>query len=227
MAFWSGTEEAYATAPLFSELSLGGVPSSAGGGEPGEFVAPPPMPDLPPQEFIPPPQEGEPMLPPPMPPPPMSPPPPFPTGTYLPGGAPLSGALLSLVPEQLTVSLQELVTVTVRVDSVAGLSDALFSIAYDPNVLEFRQAIEGDFLRRDDWPTAFSAVASPEPGRVELRMARLSDVDGGSGSGVLCTLVFLGKRAGASPVTVADGHFSGPEQAVVSVSSRRGVVVVR
>ncbi|MEW6325582.1 MAG: tetratricopeptide repeat protein [Nitrospirota bacterium] len=224
LAFWSGTEEAYATAPMFSGLSFGGSPSSAG--EPGEFVAPPPMPEFPPSDAPPmePPQEVPP--PPPMP-PSMRPPPPFPSGTYLPADGRPSGGVIRLAPEQPTISAQESIRVEVRADNVEKLSEALFSVAYDPNVLEFQRAVEGDFLGRENWPTTFSASADPESGQVELRLLRLSDVDGSRGSGVLCTLVFRGKGVGASPVTVKDGQFTNPDHAPVPVTSHRGVVVVR
>ncbi len=223
--FWSGTEDAYSTTPLFSELSVGGVPSAAGGGEAGEFVAPPPAPELPPLPEQGPPPQGVPMPPPP--PPLMRPPSPSPSGAYSPDVLrPVSGALIHLVPEETAVAPNQDIVMTIRADNVAALSDAEFSVVYDPEVLEFRRAVEGELLGQGGWSTDFSALIGSATGQVDLRLLRLSDVEGANGSGVLCTLVFVGKKAGASTVTLAQGQFAGPDHATLPVALRRGVVVV-
>ncbi len=226
LAFWSGTEEAYSTTQLFSGLAFGGS-SGTSGGDSGEFVPPPPMPDLPPDQ--PPPAFQEAPVPvPPIPPPPVRPPPPVPAGAYLPElPPPAASAVLRVAPAQLSVAEREPVTMVVRADEVSGLSEAEFVVAYDPAVLEFDHAIEGGLLSQEGWATSFSAIPNPELGQIDLRITRLSDVHGAQGSGALCTLIFRSKTPGASSVTVVPGAFTGPDHAAVSVTARRGVVVVR
>jgi general secretion pathway protein D len=234
LAFWSGTEEAYSTTQLFSGLSYGGTSGGSGGGsggDSGEFVQPPPMfepppmPDLPPQDQPPGFQES-PVPVPPIPPPPVRPPAPF--SSYLPElSAPGPSAVIHVVPAQLSVVERQPVTMVVRADVVAGLSEAEFVVSYDPAVLEFDRAVEGGLLSQEGWATAFSAIPKPELGQIELRITRLSDVRGAQGSGALCTLIFRSKMPGASSVTVVPGAFTGPDHAAVSVTARRGVVVVR
>jgi general secretion pathway protein D len=226
LAFWSGTEEAYSTAPLFSGLAFGGT-SGGSGGDSGEFVQPPPMFEPPPMPEPPVPQEA-PVPVPPIPPPPVRTPPPFPSGAYLPGlPSPAPSAMIRVAPEQLSVSEGRPVNMVIRADAVSGLSEAEFVVTYDPAVLEFDHAVEGGLLSQEGWATSFSAIPSPEPGQIDLRITRLSDVRGAQGSGVLCTLVFRSKASGASSVTVVPGSFTGPDHAPVLVTARRGVVVVR
>ncbi|MBI3621930.1 MAG: hypothetical protein HY208_07080 [Nitrospirae bacterium] len=227
LAFWSGTEEAYSTAPLFSGLSFGGASGGGGGsgGDSGEFVQPPPMFEPPPMPE-PPVQQEVPV--PPMPPPPVRTPPPFPSGAYLPGlSPPAPSAMIRVAPEQLSVAEGQQANMIIRADAVSGLSEAEFVVTYDPAVLEFDHAVEGGLLSQQGWATSFSAIPSSEPGQIDLRITRLSDVRGAQGSGVLCTLVFRSKASGASSVTVEPGAFTGPDHAPVSVTARRGVVVVR
>jgi general secretion pathway protein D len=220
LAFWSGTEEAYSTSQLFSGLSFGGI--SGGGGDAGDFIAPPPVPQEQPTE------RKAPARVPPIPPPPARPPSPFPSGSYLPiDPSSIGGAVVHVTPEQLSVSAQEPVSIVVRADQVSNLSEAEFVISYDPAVLEFDHAVEGGLLSQGDWATSFSAIPNPELGQIDLRIARLSDERGAQGSGALCTLIFRSKTAGASPVTVVPGSFTNPDHAPVPVTARRGVVVVR
>jgi hypothetical protein len=135
--------------------------------------------------------------------------------------------MIRVAPEQLSVSEGRPVNMVIRADAVSGLSEAEFVVTYDPAVLEFDHAVEGGLLSQEGWATSFSAIPSPEPGQIDLRITRLSDVRGAQGSGVLCTLVFRSKASGASSVTVVPGSFTGPDHAPVLVTARRGVVVVR
>jgi general secretion pathway protein D len=229
LAFWSGTEEAYSTSQLFSGLSFGG-PSVSSGGDAGEIVSPPPIPESPTAP------QGEPQTPqsapmpgPPIPPPPVRPPTPaFPSGSYLPVEPSSVGrAIVHVAPEQLFVAAQESVSVVVKADQVSNLSEAEFVLSYDPAVLEFDHAVEGGLLSQGDWATTFSAIPNPELGQIDLRIARLSDVQGAKGSGALCTIIFRSKSSGASPVAVVPGSFTNPDHTPVPVLARRGVIVVR
>jgi len=227
LAFWSGTEEAYSTTQLFSGLSFGGA-SAASGGDSGDFVAPPPMPEPPPLPQEQPPAQNTPIPGPPIPPPPGRVPPPIPSGSYLPGLSPfLDGAVIRMMPEQVSVTQSQPVAMVVRADRVSGLSETEFVVAYDPAVLEFDHAVEGGLLSQGEWATSFSAIPNPELGQIDVRITRLSDMRGAQGSGALCTLIFRSKTPGASSVTVVPGAFTGPDHATVSVTARSGVVVVQ
>jgi general secretion pathway protein D len=231
LAFWSGTEEAYSTSQLFSGLSFGGPSSPSGEGN--EFVAPPPAPppasEAPSQPQEPPPAPQDVPIPsPPIPPPPARPAPSPPAGSYLPvDPSSIGQAVVHVAPEQLSVGTQEPVSIMVKADQVLNLSDAEFVVSYDPAVLEFDHAVEGGLMSQGDWATSFSAIPNPELGQIDLRIARLSDVNGAKGSGALCTLIFRSKAPGASPVAVVPGSFTNPDHVPVPVTALRGVVVVR
>lgn len=102
----------------------------------------------------------------------------------------------------------QLVTVEVRVSEVAGLVSAPLFVNYDPALLEFVAASEGTFLGSGGQRTVFSA----NPGSAGMVVVGVRQADAGagaSGGGVLYTLSFRAKAAGAAQVGVNRMNFRG------------------
>ncbi|HLB03362.1 MAG TPA: cohesin domain-containing protein, partial [Nitrospiria bacterium] len=215
--FWSGTEETYSTRPLFSELLTTGEvrPEEGPGGN-----APVPGPPLLPPFLVPP---G-----------PLPPAPEIPTpSTLLPRRSSQSNraieppATVVLYPQEARVSVSQEVTVGVMVNNATQLSEAVLSLAYDPALLEFRRATEGDLMGRDGLSTSFVSSTNPSTGLVDVRIKRLADKRGINGSGTLFSLVFSGKQAGASPIAFKEGHLLTPIEGALAVNLARGQVTVQ
>src|SRR3989475_915841 len=134
-AFWSGTEEAYGLKQLFPD---GGIGRGILGAVPAS-----PAPALP----------GAP-----------SPVPeaPAPPGGQVPRPPPLG--VLSVLPPDRTASVGEEIRLDVTVTNIEDLAEGTLTVSYDPKVLEFRQAFEGEFLKREGTATVALKIHLRTPG---------------------------------------------------------------
>jgi len=136
-------------------------------------------------------------------------------------------ATVVLYPQEARVSVSQEVTVGVMVNNATQLSEAVLSLAYDPALLEFRRATEGELMGRDGLSTSFVSSTNPSTGLVDVRIKRLADKRGINGSGTLFSLVFSGKQAGASPIAFKEGHLLTPIEGALAVKLARGQVTVQ
>ena len=90
-------------------------------------------------------------------------------------------------------------TLTLQVQIIGGqnVGSAPFHLRFNPAVLEFVGAVEGDFLRQDGSPTTFVANEVQGAGEVVVGASRVGSAQGASGSGILATFQFRAKGPGA------------------------------
>jgi hypothetical protein len=130
-------------------------------------------------------------------------------------------------PLQANIPVTHEVTVGVMVNNASQLSEAVLSLAYDPQVLQFSRATEGNLMGKDGRETSFVSSTDPSTGQVEVYIKRLSDLQGVTGSGTLLSLVFSGKGTGASTIALKRGHLLNPVQEALSVDVVQGQVTVK
>lgn len=93
----------------------------------------------------------------------------------------------------------EVVELKLNVSTVAALRGLPLLVSFDPAKLQWQDAVEGDFFRRDGATTSFSHSAEPAAGRVRVGILR-NQANGASGQGTLVTLRFKALVAGAAQV---------------------------
>jgi general secretion pathway protein D len=181
--FWSGTEEAYDTNPLFITSGKSSIPSA----RPVTKTAV--LESLAMRETVPPPASGETTK-------PVS----APSATAQPFATHVS--VVELKPTEASIGVGQ----EVRFDLIAGsmndLYGAIVTLSYDPMVTEFKIASEGTFLKKDNQQTSFLFSNNIKAGTVDIYMTRIGDVGGVVGNGSLCTLVFQAKSRGTSEVSL-------------------------
>ena len=201
-AFWSGTEQAYATEQLFpprasvvkhpapqasgdrarravSEETAGMKPAAA----PGEQTA-----IASPVEETPPPTRKVP--------------------DRVAGG-------LSLNPEELTAAIGQEFRLDLVTSQVETMNEAAISVSYDPNMMEFRRVVPG----------AASISARSEDGRVVLAVKK--QALGGAGEAVLAMLFFQAKAQGDSALRLGGPAGAAPSGGDEPQSLRQAMVHVR
>ena len=225
-AFWSGTEAHYSTTPLFSDVrrtsfktssprpspKMGeGVPSLRPSPEAGEGVGAPPGSSPPAIAPIPNPLpqsgrgQGE------------------ARGEGLVAGG---AAVLAIRPPELSAFAGQEFAVELLADNIESFTESSVTVSYDPKVLEFRRAAEGEFLTRNGVPGSVTITsATPTAGQMTFRFQRKGAPS--SGSGVLATLFFQGKAAGSSPVEIQNPTVSGAGAKPIPVTVKRGQIKVR
>jgi general secretion pathway protein D len=134
--------------------------------------------------------------------------------------------VLSILPPDRTASVGEEIRLDVLVTNIVDLAEGTLTVSYDPNVLEFRQAFEGEFLVREGTATIVTA-ANPATGTVVVQLTRGAGAKGVSGAGVLATLAFVAKEAGSSPVAIQTSRLLSAAKAPLPATGGQGNVRVQ
>jgi general secretion pathway protein D len=121
----------------------------------------------------------------------------------------------------------ELLTVDVLVEGMQNLYSAPLFVDYDPQLLEFVRADEGDFLKQGGQATIFSSSANPAAGKVIVGNKRGPDGRGASGGGKLLHLVFKAKATGVAAIGLDRLNFRDPDGNRLSVAASGIAVEVR
>ncbi len=178
--FWSGTEESYATTPLFVTAGKSSKPSSKLLDKTAvlESMAKREQPEAP--------AAGEAVK------------------TEKPAESPAAStaARLRLTPVDATSAVGQEGKFEFSAENVRSLYGAIITLSYDPKVVEFKSASEGMFLKKDGQQMSFLFSNNIKAGTVDIYMTRIGDVGGVDGSGSLGTIVFQGKSGGASDIAL-------------------------
>ncbi len=158
-------------------------------------------------------------------PPPRTPAAPAPSSLGSPASS-LAPAVLTVRPLDGAVLVGKETNLDVMVAGADGLAEATLTVNYDPKVMEFRQALEGEFLKRSGAAT-ITVEANPVVGSVVVRLKGAGEGKGVSGSGVLATLAFEGKAPGVSPVSIQTPSLLSAEKGAIPATGGQGVMRVR
>ena len=123
--------------------------------------------------------------------------------------------LLSLSTIPNIVKAGKEITLTVSVDRIEGLYSAPFYLIYDPSLLEFIKASEGNFLKKDGKQTTFFQVNNPETGQVIIGLSRLGQAGGVTGSGTLATFTFRAKSSGIGKFCIQKPEFRNADMELI------------
>ena len=104
-----------------------------------------------------------------------------------------------------SVTIGQTFDVAIRVSSVADLYLWVFSVHWNPTILEYVSIAEGDFLGGGGSTTGVLVKSVNETGGCleEATCSLLGDVPGVDGDGILATITFRAIGLGSSPVSIA------------------------
>jgi len=114
-----------------------------------------------------------------------------------------AGPQVLLTPASVKVGANALVGLQLEVKNVKDLFAAPVRIKYDPEILEFKDAVQGDLLNRDGKQVIFARQAPRDTvGVAQIQLNRVPGAGGIDGSGTLLTLTFQARKGGTSQVAV-------------------------
>lgn len=131
---------------------------------------------------------------------------------------------LSIQPADAAVPVGKEFRIDVFARKAHGITGDVVKLVFDPQVVEFRGASEGDLMGAGRGKTAVAAKSRASDGEMELRFRRLSGLS--KNEGRLLSLTFVAKAPGVSPVHVILPGESG-ELDALNVGTGKGVVRVR
>lgn len=139
----------------------------------------------------------------------------------------LSLPRLSFQPSDATVAVGNQIAVELTVNDVKNLYLSDITVAYDPEVLAFQNIMEGGFLRSDGRPTSFLFSANNKSGKVEITLNRVGNDSGVTGSGTMVALVFQGKKAGSSPISLKVNKLQNADRGRLDVKTVNTTLTVK
>ncbi len=139
----------------------------------------------------------------------------------------VSMTALELRPAQASAPVGQDVRFDLAVDKAKELYGAIITISYDRNVLDFKTATEGGFLKKDGQQTSFLFSNNIKAGTVDLYITRIGDVGNVEGAGVLGTVVFQSKVAGQSPVQFKNVKLSNYSREQLTTETKNATVTVK
>ncbi len=151
------------------------------------------------------------------------------SGTAAPGNSFTQESLnlkpqLSVQPADAAVQVGKELRIDVFARKAHGLTGEIVTLAFDPHVLEFREAAEGELMGAGRGKAAVAVKSRASNGEMELRLHRPPALSRSEGQ--LLSLVFVAKAPGVSPVNVMLSGESGDRNAA-NVGAAKGVVRVR
>lgn len=110
------------------------------------------------------------------------------------------GSVLEMKPAEVNVAVGQDMKFELSINDAHDLYGAIVTLGYDPKITEFKTASEGALLKKDGQQTSFLFSNNVKAGTVDIYMTRIGDVGGVSGAGSLGTLVFQSKAGGSGEI---------------------------
>ncbi len=117
--------------------------------------------------------------------------------------------------------------VEVLATSTWKIVDAPLGLSYDPALLRFLDASQGDFLSRDGAGAVFLANGQSHPGDVALGIGRTNRAHGVSGEGTLCRVRFVATAPGEALLQIHGAMAWGEAGVSLTVESAPLRVTIR
>ena len=134
---------------------------------------------------------------------------------------------LSASPIPPAVAINETVIVEILVSSDTDVVDAPFHLVFDPSVLGFVSATQGEFLGRDGTGVVFIANGQSHPGDVAVGIGRTRRDLGISGAGVIARVQLKAIARGEAVLRLDRAMAWDSSGETVPVSTAGTAVVVR
>ncbi len=142
-------------------------------------------------------------------------------------GQQLPQALLEIKPGESTVQIGQDIRFDLSAANAKELYSAILTLTYDPKVIEFKASSEGVLLKKDGQQTSFLFSNNVKAGTVDIYMTRIGDVGGVDGSGSLGSIVFQGKSGGASDIAFKSIKLSSVKRDPIKEDHKGTRVVVK
>ncbi len=131
---------------------------------------------------------------------------------------------LQVIPAATSLAIGEEISLTLQGQNFSSAERTSMTITYDPNVMSFKQAIEGPFWAGQQVPPSLTVSAVPNTGQLVIQMGQEGKPV--QGSGALGSLVFEAIGAGTSNIHIQNPTVLGANSQPVPVMVQHGRVWV-
>ena len=131
---------------------------------------------------------------------------------------------LQVIPPATSIAIGEEISLTLQGQNFSSAERTSMTVTYDPNVMSFKQAVEGPFWTGQQVPPSLTVSAVPNTGQLVIQMGQLGKPV--QGSGALASLVFEAIGAGTSNIHIQNPTVLGANSQPVPVMVQHGRVWV-
>lgn len=121
----------------------------------------------------------------------------------------------------------EFITYSIILENGHNIVHSPLLITYNPEVLQFVEAQEGPLLSSDGVATQFFAKDNADEGIVNIALSRMPPAQGFTGGGALCTVTFIARGDGVSPILTAGSRLLDPSSHRVSFRGNDAEVAIQ
>jgi general secretion pathway protein D len=139
-----------------------------------------------------------------------------------PGVAESTPAKLVLTPSEITTGPGQTFELILKGEAIPETQLAQVTISYNPELLDFMEALPGQFFRINQKESSMTVSASPQTGKIVLQFGRADH--SASGSGQMATLVFKTKAKGQSPIVMKQPKLTGTSGQSVPITVQHSLI---
>jgi general secretion pathway protein D len=136
-----------------------------------------------------------------------------------------TAAQLTLRPASVSTKVGEEIRVDLTGQNFPSIERSQITISYDPEIVQFSQALEGSFWKQNNITPSLNVSAVPQKGQVVIQMGRTGQ--SAKGSGQLATLIFKAKSTGDARLEIQRPSFLQPDNKPVPVMTQHGRISVQ
>jgi general secretion pathway protein D len=127
-------------------------------------------------------------------------------------------------PSQLTTRVGQTIRVTLMAEDLPKIDKIGFTLTYDSKIMDFKEAVPGDLLGKDEEISGLNISASPKTGQLTLQLGNPQKPF--EGKGQLVTLIFTAKATGKSPLVIRRPNLFSGSGSPLPVTAQHGLVRV-
>ena len=131
---------------------------------------------------------------------------------------------LQILPAAASIKIGEQISLTLQGQNFDAVEKTSLALTYDPDIMTFKQAIEGPFWTGQQVPPSLTVSVVPNAGQLVVQMGQQGKPV--QGSGALATIVFEAKETGTSPINIQNSTVLGANAQPVPVMVQHGRVWV-
>jgi hypothetical protein len=114
--------------------------------------------------------------------------------------------------------------IDVIVENAVNLYATAFDVVFNPDILEIATITEGNFLNQDGTLTSFMSSIDNEQSRAIIGISRLGKASGITGSGTLCSILYITKAKDESRLNFESGSIKTPTLYTLGLRLNSGMV---
>ncbi len=131
---------------------------------------------------------------------------------------------LQVIPAAASLAIGEEISLTLQGQNFSSAERTSMTVTYDPDVMSFKQAVEGPFWTGQQVPPSLTVSAVPNTGQLVIQMGQQGKPV--QGNGTLASLVFEAIGAGSSNIHIQNPTVLGVNSQPVPVMVQHGRVWV-